>query len=236
LILNSTGQIFFEYANEIIDRINDIENILSLTPSEFKGEIKIGSSTTIGNYVLPELIGKFNKKYPNIKITLLIDNTEKIIQMISDFKIDIGYIEGICGDKNINVEEWRDDELVIFTNCKNKILKNKISNIQSLLNADWILREKGSGTRKIFENAIKDNFQNLFIKFEFGNTESIKNAILNNLGISCLSKITIKNELKRKLFKIIKISDLNLERKFFRIIHKEKYLTKKLNLLLTNLV
>ena len=124
---------------------------------------------------------------------------------------------------------WRQDRLVIFASPDNFLANKKRIQPNDLAEAKWILRERGSGTREVFENALAGKIKKMDIAFEFGHTEAIKNAVVNNLGISCLSILTVEELLKTGRVIELDTSFWDLRRNFYCLLHKEKYQTTVLH-------
>lgn len=233
LILNSSGKRLLPKAKEILSRVDEVEKMFSGNRNQPAGEINIGASSTIGNYVLPELLGKFSNQNPEIQINLTVGNTEQIIESLLSFETDAGYIEGLCNDNNIETSIWQKDQLVVFSSPDHPLASKTEITPGDLTSSQWILREKGSGTRVIFENALTGHITDLNIRYELGHTEAVKNAVKNNLGISCLSKRTVKENLENGSLVELNTPFLQLARNFYLLIRKEKYRTLALNQFLT---
>jgi DNA-binding transcriptional LysR family regulator len=165
-------------------------------------------------------MGNFVNIYPKVNIKLQIANTEEIIQKLLKFNIDIGLVEGSCTVDKIEIIPWRKDELVIIASKNHPLsTKNKIL-LEDLLAEKWILRESGSGTRENFERAIGTKIHPFL---ELGQSEAVKHAVIAGLGISCLSKITVENDLKSNQLVILKTPFLKLTRDFYILLHKIGY-------------
>lgn len=226
LVLNERGRMLFPKAANIITQVNDLQDLMTGSKyQELTGHLIVGASTTIGNYVLPKLIGQFITTNPKTKITLKVANTEQIIQQLLQYKIDIGLIEGNCFSDEIEVIPWKHDQLIIIAAPQFQLIKKKIS-INDLLKAKWILREPGSGTRRKFEEALKGKIVPFL---ELGNTEAIKQAVQEGIGISCLSKTAVIQSIKNKQLIELKTPFLKIKRDFYIIINMEKHKTAVLN-------
>ncbi len=224
LILNERGRVFLNKAVNIIDQVEELQNLMiAKTARELSGYLKIGASSTIGNYLLPKIIGDFIDRHPNTKISLNVANTEQIISQLLQFEIDIGMIEGHCFAEEIVVMPWKKDQLIIIAAPTHPLSKKKKISLDDLHSCKWILREAGSGTRERFEKSIGGTI-NPFL--ELGHTEAIKQAVRLGLGISCLSRETVTDALKRKELIELKVPSLKLTRDFYIIVHKEKYQTE----------
>jgi len=218
LVLNEVGRAFHQEIDPIFKKLTDIE--YEFQNSENKGTIRVGASTTIVDYLMPSIICRYMSEYPEVKITLKEGNTQDIVKLIEDGSIDIGFVEGLVNSSNILKEKIGTDDLVVVSADKNL---SKSYYIDELANKRWVLREEGSGTREVFLNYIKDKVDNLNIFFELGHTESIKSILVNRECLTCISKISVENEIKaEKLYKV-DVKNFNCKRDFLMIYHKDKY-------------
>jgi len=161
LILNDRGRALLPLAVELCDRALEIELGPSNVPTHYIGSIKVGASSTIGNYLLPKIIGEFVRQHPRTDINLGSTNTERVLGDLYSFNIDIAFIEGISIRPELQALPWRNDKLVVVASPNHPLAKRPPKNIQELLQQpDWILRERGSGTRTIFESALKEHALN----------------------------------------------------------------------------
>ena len=194
-----------------------------------KGRLLIGASTTIGEYLLPSLVGNFIKKYPEVEVSLVIGNTEDIENSISNTTLDIGLVEGPVSGKDIVVEHFLDDELVLIVPPEHPLTKKKHISVFELSKYPFISREKGSGTRHIMENALKKvGFDplNLNTIMELGSTTAIKAAVSSGLGISIVSKWTVQEMAKHNKLVTLTLNETKFERQFILIYHEKKFRTQ----------
>lgn len=227
LILNERGRILLPKASYIIDQIEEIQDLMSQDKKNIlAGHLIVGASSTIGNYLLPEIIGHFMAEHPKAKISLQVANTEQIIKQLLQFDIDVGMIEGRCNSEEIKVYPWRKDDLIIISSAKNPLCKKAKITLNDLYESKWILRESGSGTRERFVDAIGSKISPFL---ELGHTEAVKQAVRAGLGISCLSRVTVSDALRSGELVELKTPFLKLSRDFYILIHKEKYQTAILN-------
>lgn len=222
VILNNTGRALLPHVIDVLARANVIEKFSTQAPKILTGEVKIGASTTIGDYILPTIISRFINEHKAVQLMLAINNTEYIINELLKFNIDVAYIEGYCHHFSIITEKYQEDELIIFAAPRHPLACKRQLRLADLANADWILREKGSGTREIFEKAIYNKIDNLQVVLEVGSSEAVKQAVATGIGIACLSKYSLQTELKAK--KLVALpADLSIKRYFYRLLHKQKY-------------
>ncbi|HEV2523785.1 MAG TPA: LysR family transcriptional regulator [Gammaproteobacteria bacterium] len=227
LILNERGKVVFPKAANIITQVQELQDVMrGKKEVMLAGQLIVGASTTIGNYLLPGMIGNFVTRYPHTKITLCVENTERIIEKVLKFDIDVGMIEGNCYSDEIDVFPWKKDELIVIASPKHSLAKQKKMSLSDLQNAKWILREVGSGTREKFEEAMRGKIHPFL---ELGHTEAVKQAVCANLGISCLSRTAVSDLLKRGQLVELKTPFLKLTRDFYVLLHKKKHKTALLS-------
>ena len=218
LVLNEVGRAFHKEIDPIFKKFSDIE--YEFKNSENKGMIRVGASTTIVDYLMPSIICSYMSAYPDVKITLKEGNTKEIAEMIEEGSIDVGFVEGFVSGSNIIKETIGVDELLVVTADKNLA---KSCFIDELAEKRWVLREEGSGTREVFLNYIKEKVDNLNVFFELGHTESIKSILMNRECLTCISKISVENEINEgKLYKV-DVKNFECKRDFLMIYHKDKY-------------
>ncbi|HCT39820.1 MAG TPA: LysR family transcriptional regulator [Moraxellaceae bacterium] len=227
LQLNDSGRLLLPKALDAIARVSEIESIAS-SDAALIGQLRIGASLTIGNYMLPGMIGSFMQHHPGAQVTLDVANTRHVIQALEQFQIDVGFIEGFCHQPDIEVIPWCRDELVIFAAPAHPLASARTIAADDLAAADWILREPGSGTREIFDNAILGRISRLNLLMEFGHTEAIKRAVETGIGIGCASRRTLEDALAAGSVVVLPTPFLNLERELYLLIHRQKYRTQGL--------
>jgi DNA-binding transcriptional LysR family regulator len=229
IVLNEYGRVILPKAVELMSRVRDFEGYLN-NKSEVKGNLIIGATRTIGTFILPEFINQFAQKYTNVKFKLVIANTKTICELIDQYELDIAFIEGLCDFESADKILWMKDIMYIFSSCNNPLANQDIVSPEDCEKAMWILREKGSGTREIFENAISDKTKVLNVVAEIGGIGAIKALVLNSNFLSCLSFEAIKREVKEGKFKLLNTPWLNIERDLNILIHKEKHKTNLLKI------
>ncbi len=219
LVLNEKGRIFKAKIYNHFVALKESKNIFS--DELIVGEFRIAMSKTIGNFYMPKIILEFLKKYPKVKIDREIINSSNIIKKILNGDIDIGFVEVEFDDINIIKEKIAVDELIVVTSNKNL---NKEYFIDELFNKKWVLREIGSGTRKMFIDSLGDLKKNFKIFIESTEIEETKNLLLNDKDLlTCISKYAVENELKTSLLYKVKLRNFEIKRNFYLIYHKNKY-------------
>ena len=222
LMLNERGRLFKKETYKHFLALKDAEEFFK--KDRLSGILKIASSKTIGEFMMPQVIYDFLNQNPNATIIKDIKNSSQIIQMVLSGEIDLGIIEAECDEPSIIKEKITTDSLVVVTSDKK--LSNKKVYIDQLRSKKWILREKGSGTRELFLNSLGSAFKDLDIFMEFTEFEEMKTLLEKNQDvITCISSAVVAKELERKeLFKVT-LTNVDLKRNLYLIYHKDKYRT-----------
>jgi DNA-binding transcriptional LysR family regulator len=223
LVLNENGRSLYPKAAELIDRARELESTLTVGTV---ANLRIGASSSIGNYILPALIGDFLIAYPDSSMSLSVGNTHEIIDKIRQFEIDVGFVEGPCLDADIVTRHWRDDNLVICAGADHPLAQKKHLTPEDLLQARWLMRETGSGTREVVDSLLSEQLGALRQGIVFGGTEAIKRAVETGLGISCLSRVAIENAVQRGTIICLPTPFLRLKRALNILLHRQKYSTR----------
>lgn len=195
LLLNDRGRQILPDARDVLMKVGMIEQFLDESVGELRGALNVGASTTIGNYILPSVVGEFSRIYPNAKALLTVGNAQQIETAVKDGELDLGLIEGIPHIKALNATSWRHDELIVVVGKGHEWAHREKASFKMLQGASWIMREPGSGTREIFEEAMNKKGVSFSIAFELGHTEAIKKAAEAGLGVGCLSRMAVQREL-----------------------------------------
>jgi len=223
LQLNEQGIALRSRAAALIAGAEELEN--SLLGAGEIGEIKVGATLTIGNYLAIGIMAAFMKEHATARVNLNVENTASIAAKVRNFELDIGLIEGELQEADLDVSYWRDDELALFCAPTHPLATKGALRDEDLLSADWIVREKGSGTRQAFDRAMTGILSNLHLRLELQHTEGIKRAVEAGLGIGCLSKLTLEEAFKRGSLVPLACTHRDLTRKFYFILHRQKFLS-----------
>jgi len=225
LLINNAGKLLASKAQNLLDQAQEIEQLFNTHPIT----LQIGASTTIGNYLLPKIIAEFIHNYANINIALHVHNSEHIIKGINDLKYDLGFIEGLppVHYPHIKHTPWKEDELILFSAIKSQYISTTHPSIAQLQQAPLILREAGSGTRAIIEQQFLDHIQIPQI-IEIGHSEAIKQSVLYDLGVGCLSTFVINDLIQQQKIQKLEVNNLKISRTLWKIQHLSKHISPAL--------
>lgn len=223
LALNADGRSLYPKAVELIERAQELEGFLQ--PERQRIDLHLGASSTVGNYVLPRLMGQFLTDAPQSRLRLEVTNTKGVMDAVRRFQIDMGFVEGPCLDPEIEAIPWREDELAICVAPDHPLLESASLTPADLRRQNWILRERGSGTREVVEQLLENQLGQIRLSMELGNTEAIKHAVESGMGISCLPTITLVEPLELGRLACLPTPFLSLTRRFHILLHRQKYRT-----------
>lgn len=225
--LTHAGKVYYTYAKEIVQLFERAEKEVRSLAKTIHGELELACSLTIGENVLPNLLGKFKEKYPLVQLQVEITNTTQIAAKIKAHTLDIGLIEAPVQDPELVLEPFLQDELVLIAKPGYLAEGTEKVTIEQLLELPLVLREKGSGTRAVMEHYLQQviNLAKLDIAFELGSTEAVKTAVEAGLGVSIISKHAITKELQLGLLQAYPLEHIRLTRNFF-IVYKQDAVLK----------
>lgn len=223
LQLNELGKSLRPRAEALMAQAREFEQALTLH-SEY-GELKVGATLTIGNYLAVVIMADFMKQHHGARVSLTVENTAAIAARVRNFDLDIGLIEGELQDPVLEVMPWREDDLVVFCSPHHPLASQRTVSDADLRQAQWVVREAGSGTRQAFDRAMHGLLPELDLRLELQHTEAIKRAVEANLGIGCLSAIALQEAFARGSLIELKAPQRDWSRQFYFILHKQKYLS-----------
>ncbi|CBJ82004.1 putative transcriptional regulator with periplasmic binding protein domain (LysR familiy) [Xenorhabdus bovienii str. Jollieti] len=228
LVTNEHGRLLYPKALALLEQVGEVEQLFKLE----LGALRLAASSTIGNYMLPEMLSNYRQDYPDTPLELNISNTEDVIKAVVEFRVDLGLIEGLCHNPELITQPWMEDELIIFCSPKNSLSQRDFT-VEDLIKEPWILREKGSGTREVLDHLLFSKMPRFNIAMELGNSEAIKHAVQYGMGISCLSRRVVQEQLKNGTLVELVIPELNLYRTLYLIYHRQKHMSNALQKLLS---
>lgn len=200
------------------------------------GQIHIGASTTIGNYVLPPLLAKLYDALPDADVDMYIANTQEVVAEVEQLNIDIALVEGMPRPTDMKVIEqraWRTDTLMVFAKRDSKWLTGieayndedncyKLS-IEQLTRLPLLVRESGSGTRQIIDEQLLKYLPDAEVIMAIQQSEAIKHMVSADIGLGCLSQHVIHAELATGTLVQVKVTGIDLARTWWLVWHKARH-------------
>ena len=221
LQLSELGQQLRPQVESLLEQARSLEQ--ALTGEDVVGQLEIGATLTIGNYIAVNMIADFRQQNARSDIILRVANTQTIAKQVAGFELDMGLIEGELQHPDLDIVHWRRDELVVFAAPNHPLSTSTALSDQDLLTLPWIVREPGSGTRQAFDRAMQGILTDLHIGMELQHTEGIKRAVEAGLGVGCLSQICVAEAFKRGSLVPLKVPGRDFRREWYLITHRDKF-------------
>ena len=215
--LTEAGKLLLEHSERILDAYKRLEYEMHLLHGDYIGELKLGASATIAQYVLPPLLGNFIRKFPQVNLSLLNGNSREIETALQEHRIDLGLVEGIFRLPNLKYTTFLDDELVAIVHAQSKLSLPDEITPEDLQHIPLVLRERGSGTLDVFERALLQHsikLSSLNVLMYLGSTESIKLFLENTDCMGIVSIRSIYKELASGNFRVVEIKEMQMLREF----------------------
>ncbi|MEV3829718.1 LysR substrate-binding domain-containing protein [Aeromonas allosaccharophila] len=220
LQLNNEGRLLQPAAEELLTRMQDIENLFS-PDAEPSGQLRLGASQTIGNYLLPTLLAN-SKQELGLPPKVTINNTHLLCHALANFELDMALIEGENHHPDLLAEPWLQDEMLVVAPPGHPLADKAELSLSRLGGETWVLREAQSGSREQFIQQIQPELPHWQAGLELNTLEAVMLAVEKGLGISFISRLAVSDRLKDG-----RLVALPLTRRFPRqlslIWHKQKY-------------
>ncbi|WP_245616507.1 LysR family transcriptional regulator [Paraburkholderia acidipaludis] len=213
------GKILFDYADRIFTLADGAENQLKELTGLGAGHMKIGASATLGVYFVPEMIAQFNARHPRVAIDLTVTNTERVETGLRDLTFTLGFVEGPFDDTVLHARRIGSDEIAVVAAAGHPRAETRLR-AGDLVDQVVIMREPGSGTRAIVEEAYSRAGLTITPLMSISDTEAIKRMLLSQRALAYVSVLSVKDELRRGELKIVDVEDLRIERPLHMVWNK----------------
>ncbi|MGH9615033.1 MAG: LysR substrate-binding domain-containing protein [Bryobacteraceae bacterium] len=201
---------------EYAQRLAALEQEAARAVEEFRGlkrgRLAIGASTTIGAYLLPQALGEFHRRHPDLELQLEIANTRAIQRHLLAGTVELGLTEGLMEAEHLDSKTFAEDELVAIAPRGHPFLKQKRVTARDLCRESFVLREEGSGTRAVVEQALRKRGLSVKPVLSLAGTEAVKHAVIAGIGLAIVSCLAIGCELQAGSLFVVPITDLNIRR------------------------
>ena len=215
--LTEAGELLLKHSEKILDDYKQLEYEMHLLHDEYIGELKLGASTTIAQYVLPPLLANFITKFPQINLSLINGNSRGVEVALQEHRIDLGLVEGIFRLPNLKYTAFLQDELVAVVHMRSKLAVADEILPEELPNIPLVLRERGSGTLDVFERALLQynlKLSSLNVLMYLGSTESIKLFLEHTDCMGIVSIRSVHKELVAGTLRVVEIKGMPMQREF----------------------
>lgn len=225
--LTDAGRQFVVEARAVLARAAAAGALLTDLNGLARGSLSLAASQTVGNYWIPPLIHLFHQRYPGIEIALRIGNTEQVAAWVHSGLTQLGFVESDIDEPGLSITTVANDELVMVVGAAHPWAKLQKPDATQLKNAQWVVREQGSGTRHMLETALAKLGvapDDITIALEMPSNESVRAAVVAGAGATIISRIVVANLLKSGALVELKIP--MPRRRFFSLRRKETQVTR----------
>ena len=220
LVLNERGRALLPGAVQLLD---DAARLEATFARSAPAPLRMAGSFTVGEYLLPRLIASWRLAHPQHRVRLEIGNSTDVARAVAAFDVDVGFVEGPVDDAALQARRWRTDELVIVAAPGDPIAR-RTAGIRQLAQASWVLRESGSGTREATDRWLVSRLTPFRIEFELGSSEAIKRIVAAGLGLGCLSRLAVAEELADGRLAEVRSVLPRASRSLSIVVHRERRL------------
>ena len=211
IYLTDEGRVLYEYADKIFKYEKEIENVIDEMREFKRGILSLGTTKTYARYFMPLMITTFHQNYPNIKIQLNEGSSLDMIHSLLDFRNEVAVIAKATDHPDVNFSPFSKEEMVVIVAPGHHFIRKQAVTFKDLANEPFIMKEKGSGTRKLVEKLFSNENCTPDILMETSSTEFIKQLVERGEGISFLVRESVAAEIKEK-----KLAQVTLKgRRFF---------------------
>lgn len=231
------AEVLYNHSLEIIEKADTLKEAIMEVSKDLTGKVLIGASTIPGVYLMPRIMSEFKKKYPSISFQILISDSRGIVEDVTRHELLLGIVGAKLGNDQINYIPFVEDELIVVASPY--LANNGESTLKDIISLPMVMREEGSGTRRETERLLESrgvSLDKIHIAGIFGSTDAVKQAVKAGLGVSILSKFSVADELEHDILREIKLSDIQMKRRFYIVTHKKRTLPRSYNAFLEHIL
>ena len=217
IALTEAGRVLLRYAAKAAETMAEAQRALAALNDEVVGELRLGASTTVAQYVLPRILGAFLKQYPHVHLSLVSGNTERIVEAVAEERVALGIIEGPAMRRDVKTERMVRDEMVLIVSPNHAWAKAGAIEPENLASMPLLLRERGSGSRRVVERALKQvglPLRSLNVAMELDSTEAIISGVEADLGVGFVSRWAVGKVLRLGTVRIVAVRGMEILRDF----------------------
>ncbi|MEZ9197089.1 LysR family transcriptional regulator [Shewanella sp. 10N.286.54.B9] len=225
LVINDNGAVILPYANDMLSKGMQLEQLFTEKNNGVRGSLKVGSSKTAGNYVLSRKIPLFKKDNPLVDIKLVVEDSAVIEKMVSERELDLGFIDAKPASKNLQTQQWLKDDICIVVGATNPISTIKPS-AASLSKELWVLAQPTSISRVRAIQLLKSAKINIEQELTMTTMGAIKRAIGTGIGVSVLPWLAVVEEVERGELVRLELEGWDHSRNYWSIVHENEPLSE----------
>jgi DNA-binding transcriptional LysR family regulator len=222
LHLTDAGETLAAEAEKLLGAMERTAEAVRSHRSAERGSVRIGASTTPGFYLLPDLLGRFHRRFPKVDLHYTVENSLRIEQMLVRNELDLGFVGAHLSSEELELKPLVEDEIICFTSPSHRLAKVRRIDPSSLEEEMWIIREKGSATRLLFDDWLSSRKGAIRKSIELTCPETCKALVGAGIGISFMSVHGLRSEIGARRLVRIPVTGMSLKRPIFVARHSEK--------------
>jgi DNA-binding transcriptional LysR family regulator len=227
VLLTQAGEILYRTTGDIFNALTEAQARIHDLRGLASGKLSIGSSITIGSYILPELLVEFRENYPDVELKLDITLSRQTVEKVLDYSVEIGFVGHYEYKKSLVITPFMTDALLLIVSATHEWgERTRPVPLQKLVDYPFLLSRLGSGTRIAVDNLLKSAGVRLGTTMELGTTEGVKHAVAAGLGVSILSEHMVRKEVASGAIRTIPLEGIDLKRHLYLVRHKDRYLSE----------
>lgn len=224
LRLTEAGEAVHSFTQRIFALVDDLSAEVEARRGLARGRLVVGASSTVGEYLLPEVLGRFRERYPGIEVELAIGNTTTITQRVRQHQLDFGFVGASPPDESLITVPFADDEIVLFAAPQHRLARRRVVLPSDLAAERFLMREAGSATREWAESALRRLEVTPQVALELGSNEAVKRAAAAGLGLGALSRVALGAELAAGQVVVLNVAGWHCRRTFWVLYHPDRQL------------
>ncbi|RAP59371.1 LysR family transcriptional regulator [Oleiagrimonas sp. MCCC 1A03011] len=222
LHLSAQGRELLPMAQEILQRMQALQQRAGTAADRLSGELRLGASNTVGNYLVGDLLGDFVVAHPDVAVQLTVNNTDAIVAGVLEHRLDLGCVEGEVTHPQLDTRPWREDALVVCARPDHRLAERARLRAEDFRGTRWIVREPGSATRAMSERILA-KLPEPRVVLELGQIEAIKQAVSAGLGLACLPRVALGDALAAGRLVVLPTPFLRMHRQLSLVMHHTRY-------------
>ena len=225
LHLTDAGRTLVPLAEEILGGMERAAEVVRLHRTAARGRLRIGASSTPGIYLLPALLGRLHRDYPDVELQVSVDDSRSIERQLVRNELDVGYMGALPTHDALTARYFLDDNIVCFASPSHALAGLTSVDAASLSGQLWVTRTRGSATRRLFEAWAAREGVVMDRSIELDSPEAIKAMVIAGVGLSFISRFGLVPELERGQVVELPVAGLELVRPIYRVSHIDKHRT-----------
>jgi DNA-binding transcriptional LysR family regulator len=225
LHLTDAGRALAAKAETLLATLDRMTESMQAFRTPGVGRLRLGASTTPGFFLLPSVVGRFHRRFPDVEIEFRVENSLTIERLLVSNELDLGFVGAHLTHEDLKLDPWREDEIICFAASSHPLASRKRLRIGTLESETWVVRESGSATRRLFDAWLAGQRGRFGPTVEVRCPAVLKALVTAGLGVSFLSIHGVADDLKRRRLKRLPVTGLNLKRTIFSVRHGGKHVS-----------